>query len=183
MLFILIVSLLVSTTAPPPQAPREVLQAREMIAQRRYDDALSKLEEALEARPRQSDALMFMGAAILYHDKDFLKAKKYFEESFQGGGGAALWVNHSHEKLGTDELADYCRGWLYLRRGEIQYVPDAGDHAFRVSASEVKEMEQNRLAKKLFHLKDANKTYNFRPRTGDEGEVLLILALYKKFSR
>jgi tetratricopeptide (TPR) repeat protein len=183
MLLVLIIALLVFTVAPPQQPPREILQAREMIAQRRYDAALGKLEEALEARPQQPDALMFMGTVTLYRDKDFLKAKKYFEDSFQGGGGGALWVNHSHEKLGTDELADYCRGWLYLRRGEIEYVPEAGEHAFRLPLAEIKELEQNRLAKKLFHIKDANKTYNFRPRTGDESEVLLIVALYKKFSR
>ncbi|HKP86386.1 MAG TPA: hypothetical protein VJZ26_09830 [Blastocatellia bacterium] len=179
MIFILLIVLLLpaSQTAPP----KEVAAARDMIAERHYDNAITKLERALEANPNQPDALMFMGAAVLYGEKDVLKAKKLFEQSFQAGGGAALWVSHSHEKLGTDELADYCRGWLYLRKGEVQFVPADGDHGFRLSYSEIKEFKQNRLSK-LFHIKDSNKTFNFRPRSGDEGEVLLTLALYRKFA-
>ena len=167
---------------PQTTAPREVAQAREMIAQRRYDDAISRLEQALDAKPGQPDALMFMGAAVLYSEMNPLKAQKLFEQSFQSGGGAAFYVGHSHEKLGTDEMSDYCRGWLYLRKGEVEFVAADSDHSFRLSYSEIKEMKQNRLSK-MFHIKDSNKTFNFRPRSGDEGEVLLTLALYKKFAR
>jgi len=181
MAFILITAILFSF---PPQTsvPREVALAREMIAQRRYDDAVSKLEQALESKPGQADALMFMGAAILYGELNFLKAQKLFEQSFQAGGGAAFWVNHSHEKLGTEEMADYCRGWLYLRKGEIEFAPTDGEHSFHLAYSDIKEFKQNRLSK-LFHIKDSNKTFNFRPRSGDEGEILLTLVLYKKFAR
>ena len=169
---------IVSQTA----AQKEVAVARDMIAERRYDSAISKLEHALEANPNNPDALMFMGAAVLYSEKSVPKAQKLFEQSFQAGGGAALWVSHSHEKLGTDELADYCRGWLYLRKDGVEFAPADSDHGFRFSYSEIKELKQNRLSK-LFHIKDSNKTFNFRPRSGDEGEVLLTVALYSRFSR
>ncbi|MGA9772466.1 MAG: hypothetical protein WBV94_25760 [Blastocatellia bacterium] len=181
MSFILITAILFSFL-PQTNAPREVALAREMIAQRRYDDAVSKLEQVLEAKPGQADALMFMGTAVLYGEMNFLKAQKLFEQSFQAGGGAAIWVNHSHEKLGTEEMADYCRGWLYLRKGEIEFAPTDGEHNVHLPYSDIKEFKQNRLSK-LFHIKDSNKTFNFRPRSGDEGEILLTLALYKKFAR
>ena len=181
MAFILIIAILFSFL-PQASVPKEVAMAREMIAQRRYDDAVSKLEQTLEAKPGQADALMFMGAAVLYGEMNFLKAQKLFEQSFQAGGGAVFWVNHSHEKLGTEEMADYCRGWLYLRKGEIEFAPSDGEHSFRLAYSDIKEFKQNRFTK-LFHIKDSNKTFNFRPRSGDGGEILLTLALYKKFAR
>jgi tetratricopeptide (TPR) repeat protein len=181
MTYILITAILFSFL-PQTTLPREVTLAREMIAQRRYDDAVSKLEQTLEAKPGQADALMFMGAAVLYGEMNFLKAQKLFEQSFQAGGGAVFWVNHSHEKLGTEEMADYCRGWLYLRKGEVEFAPTDGEHSFHLPYSEIKEFKQNRLSK-LFHIKDSNKTFNFRPRSGDEGEILLTMALYKKFAR
>ena len=181
MAFTLILVILFSFL-PQTGMPKEVALAREMIAQRRYDNAVSKLEQALESKPNQPDALMFMGAAVMYGEMNFLKAQKLFEQSFQAGGGAVFWVNHSHEKLGTEEMADSCRGWLYLRKGEVEFAPADGEHSFHLAYSEIKEFKQNRLSK-LFHIKDSNKTFNFRPRTGDESEILLTLALYKKFER
>jgi tetratricopeptide (TPR) repeat protein len=167
---------------PPQTAPREVAQAKEAIRQQRYNDAITRLEQTLEERPAEPQALEFMGAAVLYSERNFTKAQKLFEQSFQAGGGAAFWVSHSHEALGSDELADYCRGWLFLRKGEVEFAPENSEHGFRLSLSDLKEFKQNRF-RRLFHLKDGDKTYNFRPRTGDENEVLLILILAKKFSR
>ncbi len=182
---LIIVALLAPLTlALPPQsaAPREVQQAKDLIRQQRYNDAITRLEQALEARPSQPDALTFMGAAVLYSERDFVKAQKLFEQAFQAGGGAAFWVSHSHETFGSDELADYCRGWLFLRKDEVEFAPENSEHGFRRPLAAIKEFKQNRF-RRLFHIKDEDKTYNFRPRTGDENEVLLILILAKKFSR
>jgi len=163
-------------------APKEVAQAKELIRQQHYNDAITRLEQTLEERPADPLALTFMGTAVLYSEHNFSKAQKLFEQSFQSGGGAAFWVSHSHETLGSDELADYCRGWLFLRKGEVEFVPENSEHGFRLSLADLKEFKQNRF-RRLFHIKDGDKTYNFRPRTGDENEVLLVLILAKKFSR
>jgi tetratricopeptide (TPR) repeat protein len=160
-----------------------VSAARDLIRQQRYNDAITRIEQILEKTPEQPDALELMGAAFLYSEHDFLKAKGFFERAIRAGGGAIFWVSHSHEKLGTDELADYCRGWLYIRKTGLEFVPDNGDHAFRLAYSEVKEFKQNRMAKSLFHIKDSNRNFNFRPRTGDESEVMLALVMYQKLSQ
>jgi hypothetical protein len=168
-------------TQGPPNA---VSAARELIRQARYDAAITKLEQVLEVEPNQPDALMYMATAHLYSERDFLKANEGFEKSFQAGGGAAFWVSHSHETtLSTGDLTDYCRGWLYLRKGEVEFIPEDGEHGFRLSYSDIKEFKQNRSAPSMFHIKDGKKNYNFRPRTEDKSEVWLILALSQKFPR
>jgi len=164
------------------KSPKGVAAARELIRERRYKDAITKLEEALETAPNNAEALSLLGAAYLYGEQDFIKAKKTFEASSGAGGGATFWVNHSHEKLGTSELSDYCRGWFYIRKGGIEFSPEHSDHGFRLSYGEVKELKQNRLFKSQFHINDGQKTFNFRPRTGDEGEVWLVVAMFKNLS-
>ncbi|HJQ23821.1 MAG TPA: hypothetical protein VKA60_07875 [Blastocatellia bacterium] len=181
----LLIALLAHVVATLPlqtAALKEVAQAKELLRQQRYNEAITRLEQALEARPADAQALAFMGAAVLYSERNFVKAQKLFEQSFAAGGGAAFWVSHSHEAFGSDELADYCRGWLLLRKGEVEFAPENSEHGFRLSLADIKEFKQNRF-RRLFHIKDNDKTYNFRPRTGDENEVLLILILAKKFSR
>lgn len=168
--------------SPQTTAPKAVAQAKDLIRQQRYNDAITRLEQTLEDQPAQPDALEMMGAAVLYSERNFIKAQKLFEQSFQAGGGGAFIVSHSHEALGSDELADYCRGWLLLRKGEVEFAPETSEHGFRLLLADLKEFKQNRF-RRLFHIKDGDKTYNFRPRTGDENEVLLILILAKKFSR
>jgi tetratricopeptide (TPR) repeat protein len=165
-----------------PTSQSALSDAKDLIRQSRSDNAISKLEVVLEATPNHAEALMYMGTAYLYKkDRDFLKAKEWFVKSFQAGGGAAFWVHHSHEKFGTEDLADYCRGWFFLRKGEVEFKPEEGDHAFRLPYSALKEFKQNRVGKTMFHIKDAKKNWNFRPRSQKEEEVWVILALYQKF--
>ena len=116
-------------------------------------------------------------------DKDFLKAQKSFEEAFRAGGGASFFVSHSHEKIGGNDLVDYCRGWLHLRKSGVRFVPVEGEHGFEQAYSNITEVQRNRFAKTLFHIKYAEKSQNFRGRTGDESEALLVVALFKKFAR
>src|SRR5579885_636918 len=152
-----------------------------LVRQQHYDNAIEKLQEVLEVKPNDPDALTYLATAKLYKSRNFIEAEKSFEEAFRAGGGAAFWVNHSHEKLANSEMADYCHGWLHLRKNKIEFVPENSDHSFSLGPYEITEVKQNRLAKSLFHLQYDKKTLNFKPRTGDESEVLLILILYKKF--
>jgi tetratricopeptide (TPR) repeat protein len=168
-------------TGQPPL--KGVEAARELILERRYKDAITKLEEALETSPNHAEALSLLGAAYLYGDGDFIKAKKTFDASSRAGGGATFWVNHSHEKLGTSEPSDYCRGWFYVGKEGIEFAPEHGQHGFRLSYLGLKELKQNRLFKSQFHVNDGQKTFNFRPRTGDEGEVWLVVAMFKNLSK
>jgi tetratricopeptide (TPR) repeat protein len=158
-----------------------ILIARQLIKEYRYNDAINKLEQFLEANPNDPEALMLMGAAYIYQGGNFLKAKELFEQSFRAGGGAAFWVNHSHEWLSSEELTDYCRGWLYIRKGQVEFSPEDGEHAFRLAPSEIKEFEQNRRQRSMFHIKRHDRNYNFLPRSRKEAEVLLILTIYKKY--
>lgn len=178
------------TPLPLPQvqpATPTISLARAMVRNYRYDDALVKLQEALEQTPDDAEALSLVGTVYLYRDKDFLKAKKQFEESYRRGGRATFWVNHSHEKLGSSEMSDYCRGWLLLGKAGVQFAPEASDHGFQATYAQVKEFKPNRLRRAFFHISfpigGEGKNYNFQPRTKDEGEVLLILAMYKAFTR
>ncbi|HZH92148.1 MAG TPA: hypothetical protein VEX70_16240 [Pyrinomonadaceae bacterium] len=158
-------------------------RALELIGLQRYDAAINRLEQILETRPSDAEALTYLATAQMYLDKDFLKAQKAFEEAFRAGGGASFFVNHSHEKLGGSDLADYCRGWLHLRKNNVRFVPSDGDHGFSQPFSGIAEFQPNRWRKSLFHIKYAEKNQNFRGRTGDESEALLVVALFKKFAR
>jgi tetratricopeptide (TPR) repeat protein len=160
-----------------------VSSAREMIKQQKYNEAINLLEQVLEQKPESADAASLLAVSYMYSTRDFLKALTRFQEAFRAGGYAVFWVSHSHEKLGTSELADYCRGWLYLRANEIEFSPENSDHGFRLPYSQVQEVAQNKLSKRLFHIKDSSRTYNFRPRSGEESEVMLVVALYKKRSK
>jgi tetratricopeptide (TPR) repeat protein len=154
-----------------------------LMQRRKYDEAITRLEQMLSAKPNDPEALTLLATARMYLDGDFLKAQKAFEDAFRAGGGATFFVHHSHEitKMGTDDLADYCRGWLHLRKDEVRFVPDEESaHGFKLSRQEISELKQNMMPR-LFHLKAGNNNYNFQPRSKDKSEVLLIIIMYKKF--
>jgi hypothetical protein len=160
-----------------------IREARRLIVQQHYDEAVSKLEPLLEASPEDPEALTCLATARLYADRDYVKAEEMFKHALRAGGGGAFIVNHSHESMMSGEdTTDYCRGWLYLRRDGVEFVPEEGDHGFRIPYADVTEFKQNRH-KSFFHIKHGGSNQNFRPRSGAELETLLILALFKKFSR
>lgn len=154
----------------------------DLIRRQKYDEAITRLEQVLERDPSNSEALTYMATANLYHDLNFAKAKKEFEDAFKAGGGATFFVTHSHEKFTTGDVVDYCRGWLHLRRDGVEFVPTEGTHGFKHKFSEVKEFKRNRLSKSAFHIKVGGKSQNFRGRSNTELEPLLIIALYKSFT-
>src|SRR5437764_11231189 len=112
----------------------------DLIYRQRYDEAITRLEEVLEKEPGNGEALTYMATAKLYHDLNFTKAQNEFANAFKAGGGATFFVTHSHEKLNTDDVVDYCRGWLHLRADGIEFVPTEGPHRFTVRYGEVEEI-------------------------------------------
>lgn len=169
-----------------PQRPAEVVnEAQKLIRQQRYADAVNRLEQFLETSPADPEALTYIATARMYSDREYLKAQEAFTQAFRAGGGASFFVTHSHESmLSGEDTTNYCRGWLHLRRGKLEYVPDGeAGHGFSVPFAEIVEFKQNRH-KRFFHVKlGPGPNQNFRPRSGEELETLLILALYKRFSR
>jgi hypothetical protein len=155
----------------------------DLIYRQRYNEAITRLEQVLEKNPANGEALTYMATANLYHDLNFTKAQKEFAEAFKAGGGATFFVTHSHEKLNTDDVVDYCRGWLHLRPDGVEFVPTEGSHGFKARYNEVEEVKRNRLSKKFFHIKVGGKSQNFRGRSSSDLEPLLIIALYKSFAR
>ena len=178
--------LLTPLLAPVPRAQRSaevVAEAQKLIRQQRYTDAVNRLEQFLETSPEDAEALTYLAAAHLYADRDYLKAQEAFTSAFRTGGGASFFVTHSHESMMSGEdVTDYCRGWLHLRRDRVEFTPDEGMHGFSVRFTDIVEFKQNRH-KSFFHIKLGGANQNFRPRTKEELETLLILALYKRFSR
>lgn len=154
-----------------------------LLYRQKYDDALSRLEQVLEKDPGNAEALTYTATAMLYQDLNYTKAKREFEEAFKAGGGATFFVTHLHEKFNTDDVVDYCRGWLNLRRDGVEFLPIEGRHGFKVRYHEVEEFKTNRLSKSTFHIKVSAKSQNFSGRTKGELEPLLIIALYKSFTR
>ena len=157
--------------------------ALDLIYRQKYDNAINQLEQILEAEPRNAEALTYVATANLYQTRDFAKAQNAFEAAFTAGGGATFFVNHSHESLTTSDVVDYCRGWLHLRRGTVEFAPVEGNHGFKLNFGQVQEFKRNRLTKKIFHIKFGEKNQNFRGRTNTDIEALLIVALYNNFSR
>ena len=155
----------------------------DLIYRQKYDDAITRLEEILEKDPKNPQALTYMATANLYLHQNFTTALEDFKEAFKAGGGATFFVTHSHEKFNTDYVADYCRGWLHLRKDGIEFVPSDGTHGFKISYSEVEEFKVNRLSKRAFHIKFNQKSQNFYTRSNTEFEPLLIIALHKSFTR
>jgi tetratricopeptide (TPR) repeat protein len=167
-----------------PQAPSDpTAEALDLIRRQQYAEAITRLEQILEANPTNGEARTYLATANLYNDLNFTKARKDFDEAFKAGGGATFFVTHSHEKLSSDDVVDYCRGWLHLRKEGVEFVPIEGPHGFKLHFSEIEEFKQNRFSKTVFHIKVGNKNQNFRGRSASELEPLLILAVYKSFAR
>ena len=186
LLSLLVCAALLTAPAPAPRPQRSaeaVAAAQKLIRQQRYSDAINHLEQFLETAPGDAEALTYLAAAQLYSDREYLKAQEAFTKAFRAGGGASFFVTHSHESMMSGEdVTNYCRGWLHLRRDRLEFVPDEGMHGFSVRHADVLEFKQNRH-KRFFHVKLGGANQNFRPRSGEELETLLILALYKRFSR
>jgi tetratricopeptide (TPR) repeat protein len=157
--------------------------ARDLIFRQKYDEAINAIEAILESNGPRGEAQTYLAAANLYRSQDFSVAKKEFEEAFKAGGGASFIVSHSHEDLSSEEMVDYCRGWLHLRKDGIAFIPYEGNHGFQLNYSDIIEFKQNRFSKRVFHIKVGGKNQNFRGRTPNELEPLLILALYRAFAR
>ncbi len=166
------------------QFPPAVSMAVEMIKEERYDDAINKLDQYLDSKPDDTDAVTMRATARVYKEKDYSKGVRHFEEAMKKGGGASFFVNHSHEvtKMGVGDPVNYCRGWLHLRKGQMTFVPDSSSHTLSLSAKEVTEIEQNRFPNKnIFHIKAGKSiNYNFAPRSHQESEILLILVMFEK---
>jgi len=154
-----------------------------LIQRQKYDEAITRLEQVLERNPADADALTYMATANLYRNLDFSNAKREFEAAFKSGGGATFFVTHSHEKFSTGDVVDYCRGWLHLRDGSIEFVAIESNHSVKCDYTQVEEFKTNRLSKRVFHIRTGGKNYNFRGRSNSELEPLLIIALYKNFAR
>jgi len=155
----------------------------DLLYRQKYNEAITQLERVLEKNSANGDALTYMATANLYRELNFMKAMKEFETAFKFGGGATFFVSHSHERFSTGDVVDYCRGWLHLRAGGVDFVAIDGTHSFKSTYNEVQEFKTNRLSKRVFHIKVGEKNQNFRGRSNSESEPLLIIALYKKFAR
>jgi tetratricopeptide (TPR) repeat protein len=177
---LLIVELLVRQAAAQSTSNHAVL---DLIYRQKYNEAITRLEDVLEKDPKNAEALTYMATANFYLHQNFTTALEDFKEAFNAGGGASFFVTHSHEKFNTDYVADYCRGWLHLRKDGIEFVPSEGGHGFKVSYSEVEEFKVNRLSKRAFHIKFNKKSQNFYTRSNGEFEPLLIIALSRSFNR
>lgn len=154
-----------------------------LIYGQKYDEALTRLEEVLEREPKNAEALTYMATANLYLHRNFTSALEDFNEAFKAGGGASFVVTHSHEKFNTDYIADYCRGWLHLRKDGIEFVPTDGTHGFKLTYAQIEELKINRLSKRALHIKFNQKSQNFYTRSNTEFEPLLIIALLKSFNK
>jgi tetratricopeptide (TPR) repeat protein len=175
----------VRTRLEGPKVSYPVADAAAAIVNSSYERAIDKLEQALASTPQDTEAMTYLATARTYQETDYLKAKQYFEEAINKGGGASFVVRHSHEvsMMSLGDPNDYCRGWLHLRKGEARFIADNGEHSVVIPFSEITEFKQNRMPK-LFHLKvGKDKNYNFSPRSRDERESLLIVVMYQKLSR
>jgi|SRR5882672_6461411 len=156
---------------------------RDLIYRQKYNEAITRLEQVLEKDPRNGEGLTYLATAHLYQDLNFTRAQIDFKEAFKAGGGATFFVTHSHESFSTGDLVDYCRGWLHLRADSVEFVPIEGGHGFKSKYNELQEFKINRLSKRVFHIRVAEKNQNFRGRSNNETEPLLIIALFKSFAR
>ena len=166
----------VSSSSPGPAVLR-------LIQSQKYNDAITQLEEVLERDPGNSEALTYMATANLYRSRNFFKAQTEFKEAFKAGGGATFFVTHSHEMFTTGDVVDYCRGWLHLRKNNVEFIPTDGSHGFKLQVNQITEFAINKLSKKAFHIKVGGKSQNFRGRSNTDLEPLLIIALYKSFNQ
>jgi hypothetical protein len=188
-LIVLLLAVIISILSAPPTHSRQAvaqsstnLAILDLIYRQKYNDAITRLQQTLESDPRNGEALTYLATANLYQTLNFSQGQTEFENAYKAGGGATFFVTHSHEVLNTEDVVDYCRGWLHLRRDTVEFVPTEGSHGFKVNFNQVDEFKRNRLTKKAFHIKVGEKSQNFRGRSNNELEALLIVALYRKFA-
>ena len=78
----------------------------------------------------------------------FHKSKEGVRRGFQSRRRATFFVTHSHEKMSTDDIVDYCRGWLHLGKDGVEFVPAEGAHGFKLKYPEIAEFKQNRFSRR-----------------------------------
>jgi len=143
-LFMLLVSLF-SNSMVIGQTNISPSTALDLIRKQRYDDAINVLEQILEVNANNTEAIAYMGAAQSYSQLRIENAQKFYEKSLQSGGQAIFWVNYTKETLFGGNIEDDSRGWLRLRKGEIEFSPVDGNsiEPLRFSPSQIKEIKQN----------------------------------------
>lgn len=76
--------------AGPNKVSQAVADAKTAIVNARFDWAIDRLEQELATKPDDPEALTFLATARAYKERDFLKAKQYFEDAIGKGGGASF---------------------------------------------------------------------------------------------
>src|SRR5690349_4735905 len=128
------------TASGSQSAPETPLSASlDLIRRQKYDDAITRLEQILETDSANGEALTLLGTANLYRDLDFTKAQKEFMAAYKAGGGATFFVTHSHEGFAGEDVVNYCRGWLHLRKSGVEFAAIDSPHSFKISFAELEE--------------------------------------------
>ncbi|MCC6743886.1 MAG: hypothetical protein IT175_08495 [Acidobacteria bacterium] len=176
------VVLLLAPTVCSSQIGTSIAGARDAIVRGKYAYAAEDLEE-LARRDTSGEARTYLATARMYRDRRFYDSLEDFGEAFAAGGGASFIVAHSHEVMSDAEVVNVCRGWLHFRSGRVEFESSESGHAFAVTAAEVREVDTNRLARGLFHIRIGDRKWNFRTRTATRDEAQLVVAIYSKCVR
>jgi serine/threonine protein kinase len=163
------------TPAPPPTVAKPPVsapsysdmlkQAEDMIANKRYTQAQTQLNDAIKANPGNSEAYNSIAKLELYFLNLPAQAFDHYRTALAKGGVATFRVTYEHGE-----------GWLSVSTAKAAFKADDGAHSFDASA--VKEAKKNKAGmvklgkgRHAFHIRLANDAnYNFEPGSQSPGE-------------
>jgi len=142
--------------------------------------AVNLLQQAIKINPAPPTAYALLGYAQLYGYRNISQAEMPMRAAVEHGGSAVFRVYHDHDGF----FKTYCTGSFFVTRTNMTFKADNGVHTFEANKPDVKEIKMNGFVGSelgAFHIKVAQKNYNFAPATTNKGEANLIINLFQAY--
>jgi curli biogenesis system outer membrane secretion channel CsgG len=147
------------------EVQRLVLQGDRYTEDRYFAQAVDCYQRALALRPDTPDIMGKLVSAYLYN-KQLAEAEDLISRLFAVSGSVSISVLHNH-------FIGSCAGDLIIRSDGIEYIPQKGDHGFRVPARDVTSVVEGRLGPVLPSL-----VLRFRDAKGDDKKYDFLMPAY-----
>jgi hypothetical protein len=155
-------------------------QATSALGANNAAHAVTLLQQAIKLNPAPPTAYALLGYAELYLYRNINAAEMPMRAAVEHGGAAVFLVYHDHDGL----FRQYCTGSFFVTKTNMTFKADNGVHTFEANKPDVKEIKLNNLIGKelgAFHVRVAQKNYNFAPKTTNRAEANLIINLFQAY--
>jgi hypothetical protein len=126
------------TTKPDPVAAAAnyeslIKQTREAVQKGDFLPAIALAQEAKQLDDTRPEAYLIAGEILLNHLRDVTRGGVEYNAVLERGGEVEFRVLHIHGRSRLTMRESSCRGRLTVRRAEVEFRGDTGEHSFHVA--------------------------------------------------